>query len=184
MDARPDDTTVELACPHCGHAEERRRVPFFSITGASGSGKSTVVRRLWRLLPECVTFDGDVLWHGELWNERGAFHARWLVVAGQASQSGRPVVVCTAAMPDDWESAFAVLVGDVHMLALVCDDTELMARLAARGRPRDEQAPADFLEQTCTFNRWLREHVEHVDTSTLDADETAAYVAAWVRARL
>jgi energy-coupling factor transporter ATP-binding protein EcfA2 len=184
VDAHPRDATVVLACGKCAHEEERNRVPFFSITGPSGSGKSTLLRRLWRLLPECVAFDGDVLWHGDFWNDRAAYYARWLAVAAQASQPDRPVIVCTAAMPDDWRSDFAVLVGEIHMLALVCDEDELLARLTRRDRPQDPQTPGDFLEQTCNFNRWLRARVAYVDTSLFDPDETAARVADWVRERL
>jgi predicted kinase len=184
VEASPAGSIVVFSCPRCGHEEQRRRLPFFSVTGPSGAGKSALVRRLWRLLPECVTFDGDVLWHGDFWNDRQAFYDRWLAVAGQASQSGHPVVVCAAAMPDDWRSPFAALVGEVNMLALVCDEDELMARLEARARPRDEQAPTDFLEQTRTFNRVLRERLEHVDTSRFDEDEVAARVADWIRAQL
>jgi hypothetical protein len=69
-------------------------------------------------------------------------------------------------------------------LALVCDEAELLVRLAARVRAVDNQAPADFLEQTCTFNRVLRERLEHVDTSALDPDEAADRVASWIRERL
>jgi gluconate kinase len=184
VEASPAAGSVVLACPRCGHEEERRRLPFFSVTGPSGVGKSALVRRLWRLLPECVVFDGDVLWHGDFWKNRQAFYGRWLALAAQASQSGHPVVVCTAAMPDDWRSAFAVLVGEIHLLALVCEEDVLMARLDARARPLDELVPADFLEQTRTFNRVLRERLEHVDTSRFDEDEVAARVAAWIRERL
>jgi len=184
VDAVPEGPSLALTCPRCGNDEARQGLPLFSITGPSGVGKSTLLRRLWRVLPECVAFDGDVLWHGDFWQDRQAFYDRWLAVAGQASQSGHPVVVCTAAMPDDWKSEFAVLVGEIHMLALVCDEQDLMARLAARVRPQDEQAPADFLEQTRTFNRVLRERLEHVDTSALDEDEVAERVAGWIRERL
>jgi molybdopterin-guanine dinucleotide biosynthesis protein len=185
VDACPDGSIVLLACPSCGHEEERRRLPFFSVTGPSGSGKSTLVRRLWRELPECVTLDGDLLWNPKIWKEREAFYTLWLSLAAQISQSGRPVVLCTAAMPDDWHNATPrVLVANVHMLALVCDETELLSRLATRVRPLDVEGPADFLEQTLTFNRWLSEHVEHIDTSTHDPDETAGRVTAWVRSHL
>jgi predicted kinase len=174
-----------VLCPNCAHEEERLRLPFFSVTGASGSGKSTLVRRLWRELPECVVLDGDVLWNPKFWGERGAFHTLWLSLAAQISQSGRPVVVCTAAMPDDWRNATTrILVADVHMLALVCDEAELLSRRAARARPRDVEAPIDFVEQTLNFNRVLRERLEHVDTSKHDADETGARVATWVRSHL
>jgi predicted kinase len=185
VDARPDAAKVVLACPMCGHEEERVLLPFFSVSGPSGSGKSTLVRRLWNELPECVALDGDMLWNGKFWSARSDFYSIWLNVAAQISQSGRPVVLCTAAMPDDWRTATPrVLVSEVHMLALVCDEQELLGRLAARDRPRDDEAPADFLEQTCNFNRWLRAHLEHVDTSLFDPDETAGRVAAWVHERL
>jgi predicted kinase len=185
VDAHPDGPVVTLLCPRCGHEEERRRLPFFSVTGASGSGKSTVMRRLWRELPECVSLDGDVLWDPAYWNARAAFYTRWLNLAAQISQTGRVVIVCTAAMPDDWRDAPPrVLVSDVHMLALVCDDDELLSRLEARARPRDPDVPPDFLEQTRIFNGWLRANLDQVDTSVSDPDETAARVASWVRARL
>jgi len=125
-----------------------------------------------------------VLWHANYWNERGAFYQRWLAVAAQASQCGRPVVVCTAAMPGDWVEELAVLVGPVHMLAIVCAEADLTRRLEARRRPRDENLPADFDEQTRAFNSWLREHVDFVDSSEHDADALAELVAAWVRPRL
>lgn len=185
LEARADGAVVVLTCSNCGSKEERRRLPFFSITGPSGSGKTTLVRRLWRELPECIVLDGDVIWSARFWNDRDGFYARWLALAGQISQSGRPVVVCTAAMPDDWHNAHPrPLVGDIHMLALVCGVEELLARLDARARELDPEAPVDFLEQTCKFDRWLRERVPHIDTSALQPDETAERVAAWIRSRL
>ena len=184
VEASAAGDVVAFTCPRCHHEEQRRRLPFFSITGPSGSGKSTLVRRLWRLLPECVSFDGDVLWHEDFWKDTQAFYDRWLAVAGQASQGGHPVVVCTAAMPDSWRSSFSVFVGEVHMLALVCDEDELLARLEARERPLGENAPENFLEQTCNFNRVLREQLEHLDTSRLDRDGIAARVVDWIREKL
>jgi predicted kinase len=184
LDAAPGGASVSLQCLTCGHEERRRRMPFFSITGASGSGKTSLARRLWRALPECITFDGDVLWHANYWNEPGAFHWRCLAVAAQASQCGRPVVVCTAAMPDAWRQDLAVLVEEVHMLAVVCADGDLVQRLDARRRPRDSNAPVDFVEQSRSFNNWLRDHVDSVDSSTNDPDEVAELVAAWIRQRL
>jgi hypothetical protein len=184
LDAAPEEGAVRLRCVTCGHPELRRRVPFFSITGASASGKTSLTRRLWRALPECITFDGDLLWHPNFWTDRPAFYHRWLGVAAQASQTGRPVVLCTAAMPDDWEQGLAVLVGPIHMLAIVCDDGDLTSRLEARSRPRDPNLPSDFVEQTRFFNSWLRKNADFVDSSANDADRLADLVATWIRERL
>jgi gluconate kinase len=184
LDATAEDAAVTLRCVTCGYRELRRRMPLVSITGASTSGKTSLTRRLWRVLPECITFDGDVLWHPTFWTDRAAFYQRWLAVAAQASQCGRPVVVCTAAMPDDWRQDLAVLVGRIHMLAIVCDDGDLGRRLEERKRPRDANLPADFVEQSRSFNSWLREHVAFVDSSLNDEDRLAELVASWIRERL
>ena len=186
LEARPAGDEVVVTCAGCGHEERRRRLPFFSVTGATCSGKSSVCRRLWRLLPECVALDGDLLWASSLWDDPGAFYARWLGVAAQISQSGRPVVLCTSAVPEAWEEAPSrTLVRDVHMLALVCDDGVLLERLRRRARPQDPAAPPDFVEESLSFNRWLREHVEPaLDTGATSPDETAERVAEWVRERL
>jgi hypothetical protein len=186
LDARAAGDEVVVTCASGGHEERRRRLPFFSVTGPTCSGKSTVCRRLWRLLPECIALDGDLLWDSSLWDTRDVFYARWLGLAAQISQTGRPVVLRTAAMPEAWEEPPArVLVADVHMLALVCDDDLLLERLRRRGRPQDPEAPADFLDQSLTFNRWLRANVEPaLDTGSTSADETAGRVAGWVRERL
>jgi gluconate kinase len=184
LDATTEDSAVALVCAACGFREVRRPLPFFSITGASTSGKTALTRRLWNELPECITFDGDVLWHPDFWTDRRAFYQRWLAVAAQASQCGRPVVVCTAAMPEDWREDLAVLVGRIHMLALVCADADLAKRLDARRRPRDANLPSDFVEQSRFFNNWLRENVPFVDSSANDAGRLAELVAAWIRERL
>jgi hypothetical protein len=37
VEALPDGSVVTLDCGRCGHEEQRRRLPFFSVTGPSGS---------------------------------------------------------------------------------------------------------------------------------------------------
>jgi hypothetical protein len=183
LEARGEDGDAVVTCLSCGHEERRRRLPFFSVSGATCTGKSSVCRRLWTLLPECVALDGDLLWDRSLWDAPELFYARWLGVAAQISQSGRPVVLCTAAIPQAWEeSPSRILVSQVHMLALVCDDDVLLERLRRRGRPPDPKAPD---EETLSFNRWLREHVEPaLETTAASPDDTAVRVADWVRGRL
>jgi broad-specificity NMP kinase len=159
-------------------------LPLFSVTGPSGAGKSTVCAQLPALLPECVPLDGDLFWRSELWDDVGWFYSTWLRVAGQISRSRRPVVLCTAAMPEAWEDSPArEEVGDIHMLALVCDEGVLRDRLAARGAP-DPNTPETFLDDTLNFNRVLRKRVAFVDTTDAEPAETATAVAAWIREHL
>src|SRR5215472_9131018 len=52
-------------CSFCGHAQRFERLPLFIVTGASGSGKSTVGLALVRRLRECVVMETDILWRPE-----------------------------------------------------------------------------------------------------------------------
>jgi AAA domain len=161
-----------------------KRLPFFSITGPSGAGKSATWRLLTGLLPECVALDGDALWDPRFWSDTDWFYGAWMRVAAGVQQNGRPVVLCTAAMPDVWQRRpEREWFRNVHMLALVCSEETLRARLTAR-EPSGPETPSTFVDDTLDFNRWLREHVEHVDTSTMSELDTALRVAEWVRARL
>lgn len=183
-----------VVCPACGHGQPFVRPPIFAVTGPSGAGKTTVALRLPPLLPECVTLDTDVLW-GHLPatpddNFRG-YHDTWLAVASAISQNGRPVVLCGAITPAQWEATehrryFAA----AHYLALVCDDELLAERLSARPAWRNAGSP-EFIAKMQRFNRWLKAHaattappIDLFDTSRRPVEETLAHVAAWVRARL
>jgi broad-specificity NMP kinase len=159
-------------------------LPLFSVTGPSAAGKSTVCAELPALLPECVPLDGDLLWRSELWDDVSWFYSTWLSVAGQVSRAGRPAVLCTAAMPEAWEDSRArEQVGEIHMLALVCNEEVLRDRLLARGA-QDPNAPETFLDDTLNFNRVLRERLPFLDTTDAAPAETAQAVAAWVREQL
>jgi hypothetical protein len=65
VDKRVEPTSRMLAvavCPACGHRHPFRRLPLFIVTGASGTGKTTVGLRLGAALSECVVLDSDILW--------------------------------------------------------------------------------------------------------------------------
>ena len=52
-----------LRCPRCGDEQQVPDLPLFVVTGASGTGKSTVTGPLRRQLPDCEVFDTDALLH-------------------------------------------------------------------------------------------------------------------------
>ena len=73
--------------------------PLFSITGASGSGKSTVCKLLRPELPDCVPLDGDALWRDELWGDDGEWHyGAWLRLAAEIGAAGRNPAASAAAV--------------------------------------------------------------------------------------
>ncbi|HEY0639414.1 MAG TPA: AAA family ATPase, partial [Pseudonocardiaceae bacterium] len=148
-----------LRCARCGHRQPFRRLPMFSLTGPSGTGKSTVCRLLAAELGEhVVVLEQDVLWTAGLQDpadDYRAFRRTWLRMVAMIHQSGRPVLLCGTVVPAQFEACpERALIGDIHYLALTCDPGELRARLLARPAWRgwDEARVAEMLE----FDAWLR----------------------------
>lgn len=179
-----------LVCENCGHQQPFRRLPLFSLTGPSGTGKSTVGRQLTAELGDLVVvLEQDVLWTAGLTDPAGDYHqfrATWLRMAGMIHQSGRPVVLCGTVVPVQFERcAERVFVGDIHYLALVCEPDVLRERL--RARPVWRGWDGARIEETLSFNDWVRGNpgqMELLDTTTLSLPRTVGAVAAWVRREL
>ncbi|MFI5910414.1 hypothetical protein [Dactylosporangium sp. NPDC051541] len=174
-------------CPDCGHAEPARRLPLFIVTGASGSGKTTVFPHLVRGLPECLVFDVDWLIgpferaceFGEV--DWPAFRDAWLSVAHGAAQSGRHTVLLapfTAEQLD--ELAGRRWVGDLHFALLDCADDVRTARLEARPRWRERA-----IERHLAFAAHLRATADTVvRTDDAPPEVSADRLVAWVERRL
>jgi len=176
-------------CPACGdinrHAVSR---PLFVVTGASGSGKTTIFPELLtRMAGWCAVFDVDWLIDplgrasrdGQVdWT---AFRDTWLHVAHGVAQNGVPTLLLAPFIPEHLDVLPGrAWVGDIHYLVLDCPDDERRRRIEARPRWRAR----DIDEQT-GFGRWLRDHLEPViDTTTQSPSEVADTVATWVRDRL
>jgi broad-specificity NMP kinase len=183
--ALPDEPV--LVCAKCGKRQPFRRLPLFSLTGPSGTGKSTVCRQLTAEIGDlAVVLEQDVLWTAGLTDPTGdyrQFRATWLRMAGMIHQSGRPVVLCGTVVPVQFERcAERVFVGDIHYLALVCEPDALRERL--RARPVWRGWDSARIEETLSFNDWVRSNpgqMELLDTTMLSLPQTVGAVAAWVR---
>ena len=93
-------------------------LPLFVVTGASGSGKSTIVSELQRRLPDCVVFDNDLLW-GKMGDDMYQFHNNWIRIAYAVAQGERHTVICGTIMPWDLDKAEdRRLLGTVHFVNL------------------------------------------------------------------
>ena len=181
-------------CPHCQYAHPFLQQPLFLITGASGTGKSTVCLYLTYLLKECVVLDQDILWGvvpDTSEDNYSVFRNVWLRVVKNVGQAGKPVVLCGTALPEQFEECperryFSTL----YYLTLICDDDVLVGRLKGRPEWRMSYTP-EFLENMLQFNRWLKANASLTqppmtlyDTSNSNIDENVEYVAKWVRERL
>jgi hypothetical protein len=165
--------------------------PLFLVSGASGSGKTTIFGPLARLLvSRCATFDVDWLLDaaGALSGARtvteipweGLFQA-WLSVAHGVAQSGLPTLLLGPVVPDRLiDSPARKWVGEIHSLVLDCPDEIRRQRIEDRPPWRLR----DIDEQTA-FGRWLRKNIANqVDTSQCSPDQAAEMVADWVLTHL
>lgn len=181
-------------CPACGHRLPFRQLPLFVITGAGGTGKSTLAGPLAAALPEAVVLDTDTLGWPRQEARHGVYPAlrdHWLRLAKNIGQAGRPVVLCGAsAMPYQLDPLpERRYLGRIHHLILVCDEADLAARLRRRAPDRPSSQPA-FVAAQLALNAWLRAQAPllHPPVRLLDTSRTApaacvAQAAHWVRLR-
>jgi adenylate kinase family enzyme len=186
--------TASAICPFCLHAHPFLRQPLFIITGASGSGKSTVCLALAPLLQECVVMESDILWGmvpATPEDNYRDYRNVWLRLAKNIGQAGKPVVLCGTAIPEQFEVCperryFSTL----YYLAMICDDRLLVERLQSRPTWRNSNSDA-FLERMMVFNQWLKANAEKTqppmvlfDTSHQSIEETVGDIARWLHERV
>lgn len=175
----------------CGYRQPIVLRPLLLVTGASGTGKSTIALRLASGFPEAVVLDQDTLWMPEMdtpgdnWLR---FRRLWLRMAVNIAQSGRPLLLFGSCDPDQYEHLpERRYASAIHTLALVCDDDELRRRLQARPAWRASRSEG-FIAAMLEFNRALRslaerqpERVGLLNTTHETEAESAARVAAWAK---
>jgi hypothetical protein len=182
-----------LACQACGHRRPFLRLPLFALTGPSGAGKSAVGAVLAGRLRRCVVLEQDLLWLPDRLDpadEHRQFRRLWLRLVAALHQNGRPVLLCGTVVPGQLEACpERRLVGDIHYLALVCDDAELEARL--RARPPWRAWTDDKVARMLAFNQLVKRNaatttppMELLDTSGHSVQDSAACVRAWVQRHL
>jgi broad-specificity NMP kinase len=182
-----------LACPACGQRRLFVRLPLFALTGPSGAGKSAVATILAGQLRQCVVLEQDLLWLPDQLDpadEHRQFRRLWLRLVAALHQNGRPVLLCGTVVPGQLEACpERRLVGQIHYLALVCEDVMLEARL--RARPPWRGWTQEKVAQMLAFNRWVKDNaattvppMQLLDTGGRSVQDSAAGVRAWVLRQL
>jgi hypothetical protein len=174
-----------IRCPQCGYVAASRILPLCIVTGASGVGKTAVVRELHRLLPEWDVFETDIL-HGADWQQ---VKCNWLRIAYAIAQSGRYTLLCGTLLPEQVDQCdHRPLFSRVYYLNLHCDDATRAARL--RARPAWRGCDEAFIAQHQQFAQWLLDHaatafdspMPTIDTTHQTPRQVAEQICAWVLA--
>jgi hypothetical protein len=170
-----------LRCPRCGDEQQVPDLPLFVVTGASGTGKSTVTGPLRRQLPDCEVFDTDALLHVAALG-LDAYRGTWLRLAHDIALNGRVTVLAGSLLPGQLEPLPGrKLIGPIRFCTLDCPDDVIAERLRSRPSWRGASEETVIAEHQ-RFAAWLRARIRPCyDTSVLSPAETAGQIAAWVR---
>lgn len=181
---------LDSRCEHCGVATPAR-LPALVVTGAAGSGKSTVCAAL-AGLPGFVFLDGDVLAAGAsaVDGSRRDYEAFWhhvLAVAAEVAANDLiPVIGCICLPAQVLASSNTGLFTRIGFLALVQEPAGVERRLAHRlgeVSARQDLGLHQRINDELARTEVPSPHVLHVlDTTAGSVDETVAEARHWVLA--
>lgn len=187
----PDLAGSLLICPECGTAQRFVFRPLRIVMGASGAGKSTVVRALVGRTPGLVVLEGDMLWAPEFDHPEDGYRRyreTSLRLAANIHQSGVDTLLIGSGQPDQFENCFGrALFSEARYAALVCSDALLRERLEARPAWRGSSDP-ETLDRMSVYNGWLWSRsssdetpaVAPFDTTEVSVEATVDAVRAWL----
>jgi len=158
------------------------KLPLFIVTGASGSGKTYVVKELRGIMPDFDVFDPDdmIEFVGQDWEK---IRNIWLRVARNTTQSGRMTILCGTMMPWDIEKcADFPCFKHVYYLNLHCDEETREKRL------RERNWSEEMIQDHKNFAKALLDMADKdfsppmptINTTDCDVTIVAAQIKEWV----
>jgi energy-coupling factor transporter ATP-binding protein EcfA2 len=171
-----------LRCPGCSAARAYSPLPLVLVTGASGSGKTTMAQNLRQLFGTAghyAVIDTDLFLHMAQFGW-STWCNNWLLLAYGLAENGCVLVLCGAIDPRDLEDLPArQLVGGVHSLLLTCPAEVTALRLSER--PPWRQWTAKRIGEQVAYARELGTRNYHsIDTGRLSPREAARRAAMWI----
>jgi hypothetical protein len=172
-----------FGCEHCGRQFERRVLPLFIVTGASGSGKTAIIPHLQHLLPGYGVFDKDWMWA----TDADMVHNNFFRIASALAQGGSATVILGTLLPEFFDGlSDRDLVGQIRYANLHCAPDLRAWRLMTR---RTWDLPDDaFIRKHQKFAEWLLDHADSdfgapmptFDTTFSVPEAVAFQIANWV----
>lgn len=164
------------------------------ILGPSGTGKTTIFKRLLRRDTHCILIDADIFWKKEFNAPETnfiEFKRYCLKIASHLSQNGCPIVYFLQGVPDDFEQCIEMSsFSQIHYLFLVCDNEKLLSRLheKPKGWGLLETNP-DHIDNLLQYNMLLKElshqrDIPSIDTSNESIEEVSEKIYKWIQAIL
>lgn len=166
----------------------------YFVIGASGSGKTTVLKSVEKNIPECCTlihFDSIVVpSFEEMKKEYGSIEEwqriktiDWVKKIAQEQLSISNVIFDAQIRPSFIKEACHLCDVDYEVILFDCDDTERVKRLMNRGQPElaDENMMnwAAFLRKECQ-----KYHNKIIDNSHITIDQTYQLFNEWLQSHL
>lgn len=179
-----------IICHKCSYKWPFKRMPLFIITGASGVGKTATCQELIQNETDYIVMDGDILFFMPHNTEEKLRFKRetQMRIAKNISQIGKPVVLSTAGMPEQFENTCErQYFTNIYYIAMVCDPEVLEKRMRS-GRNIDNE---DWINGSISHNNWFLENgkkqtpmIDLCDTTNRTITEAAEFVDRWVKAKL
>jgi dephospho-CoA kinase len=166
------------------------KVPLYIITGASGSGKSFVIKELRRIMPDYDVLDYDGIFKflkDDSYNvDKHQIQNIWLRVARNIAESGRIPIICGLIKPQDIELCYDFrYFSNIYYLILHCDEETREIRLRARKKMKDKK-----IQYNKKLAKWFIEIADKsnppmpiVDTSNTDVTKVAEQIREWIHER-
>ncbi|TBL74501.1 AAA family ATPase [Paenibacillus thalictri] len=155
--------------------------PIFLLTGASGSGKTSVIPELYKVNPEDIVFDLDSL-YGPLkdWN---IIKNVWIHIANQITLNNRITILCGTFMPQELEKMDLKDRFDFYFIGLHCSDEIREKRL------KERNWDDELIKEHKDFNNWIVNNADKafdpkmplIDTSDLLPNEVAMRINNYVK---
>ncbi len=184
-------TENQARCPKCGETWQFRKMPLFILTGCSGMGKTSTGIEIMKQQNDFIVLDADMFYNIMPHETQEDYYNQIEQVESLSKnimQSGKTVLWTMAGNLDKLNHVYnRRFLGEIHCLALVCDEAELRRRMTEGRKITDE----GWIQSSVDYNQYFQTHTsladmpfEVFDTTEKTVPQAAEHVIQWVKDKL